>query len=100
MLRLTIKSVKKPTIGGFNSMKGKIMKILLISVIILVGIVVAVVALTYPQLNREMSATQDNLIAGSEIFKTDQGDIEYAVTGEGIPVLFLHGAGGGYDQGL
>lgn len=81
-------------------MKGNIMKILLISVIILVGIVVAVVALTYPQYNREMSAAQGNLIADSEIFKTGQGDIEYAVTGEGIPVLFLHGAGGGYDQGL
>jgi pimeloyl-ACP methyl ester carboxylesterase len=81
-------------------MKGKIMKILLISVIILAGIVVALVALTYPQYNREMSATKDHIIAGSEIFTTDQGDIEYAVTGEGIPVLFLHGAGGGYDQGL
>ena len=81
-------------------MKGKIMKILLISVIILVGIVVVLVALTYPQYNREMSVAQGNLIAGSEIFKTDRGDIEYTETGEGIPVLFLHGAGGGYDQGL
>lgn len=81
-------------------MKSKIMKILLISVIILVGIVVAFVALTYPQYNREMSATQSHLIAGSNIFRTDQGDIEYALTGEGIPVLLLHGAGGGYDQGL
>lgn len=81
-------------------MKGKIMKILLISVIILVGIVVAFLALTYPQYNSEMSAIKDHIMAGSEIFKTDRGDIEYAVTGEGIPVLFLHGAGGGYDQGL
>ena len=76
------------------------MKILLISVIILVGIVVALVALTYPQYNREISAAQSHLIEGSEIFRTDQGDIEYALTGEGIPVLLLHGAGGGYDQGL
>lgn len=81
-------------------MKGKIMKILLVGVIILVGIVVVLVALTYPQYNREMSAAKGHLIAGSEIFKTDQGDIEYALTGEGIPVLFLHGAGGGYDQGF
>jgi pimeloyl-ACP methyl ester carboxylesterase len=84
----------------FNSKKGKIMKILLISVIILVGLVVAVIALTYPRYHREMSSAQGHLIRGSEILKTDQGDIEYAIAGEGIPVLLLHGAGGGYDQGL
>ena len=76
------------------------MKILLVSVIILVGIVVASVALTYPQYNREMSEVKVHLIENSEILKTDKGDIEYALTGEGIPVLLLHGAGGGYDQGF
>ena len=81
-------------------MKGKIIKILLVRVISLVVIDVALVALTYPQYNREMSAAQSRLLAGSDILRTDQGDIEYALTGEGIPVLLLHGAGGGYDQGL
>lgn len=33
-------------------------------------------------------------------FETEYGDIEYTVEGEGKPVLLLHGAGGGYDQGL
>ncbi|NPE31475.1 alpha/beta hydrolase [Methanococcoides sp. SA1] len=36
----------------------------------------------------------------SNILKTEYGDIEYAVQGEGTPVLMIHGAGGGYDQGL
>ncbi|KQC05287.1 MAG: hydrolase [Methanoculleus sp. SDB] len=36
----------------------------------------------------------------STILKTEYGDIEYAIQGEGIPVLMIHGAGGGYDQGL
>jgi len=31
---------------------------------------------------------------------TARGPIEYAVQGHGIPVLAVHGAGGGYDQGL
>ena len=39
-------------------------------------------------------------MAGSDMLKTDHGDIEYSVQGDGTPVLSLHGAGGGYDQGL
>lgn len=47
-----------------------------------------------------MRAARDRLSAGSTILKTDHGDVEYSVTGEGAAVLLLHGAGGGYDQGL
>ncbi len=38
--------------------------------------------------------------AGASILKTPRGDLEYAVQGEGIPILVMHGAGGGYRQGL
>lgn len=58
------------------------------------------VAVTYTRYHREMLAAKARLMAGSEILKTDHGDLEYAVSGEGTPVLSLHGAGGGYDQGL
>jgi pimeloyl-ACP methyl ester carboxylesterase len=34
------------------------------------------------------------------IAETRCGRIEYAMVGEGIPLLLVHGAGGGYDQGL
>jgi pimeloyl-ACP methyl ester carboxylesterase len=76
------------------------MKFLLIIVVILVCIVIAVVCLTYPEYSRVMQQAKERLLAGSEILKTEYGDIEYAVTGEGPAVLLLHGAGGGYDQGL
>lgn len=36
----------------------------------------------------------------STLMVTDIGTIEYAIQGEGNPVLMIHGAGGGYDQGL
>ena len=38
--------------------------------------------------------------AGSSMAQTACGPIEYAVAGTGPPVLAIHGAGGGFDQGL
>ncbi|HSN03827.1 MAG TPA: alpha/beta hydrolase [Nitrospira sp.] len=37
---------------------------------------------------------------GSRIAHTSFGPIEYAVAGDGPPVLVVHGAGGGFDQGM
>jgi pimeloyl-ACP methyl ester carboxylesterase len=37
---------------------------------------------------------------GSAMLSTPLGDVEYAISGVGQPVLIMHGAGGGYDQGL
>lgn len=36
----------------------------------------------------------------SRILDTKYGKMEYAMNGNGIPVLLVHGAGGGFDQGL
>jgi len=41
-----------------------------------------------------------SLEADSQVVSTRLGDIEYAVLGEGKPYLYIHGAPGGYDQGL
>jgi pimeloyl-ACP methyl ester carboxylesterase len=38
--------------------------------------------------------------AGSQIAHTKLGDIEYAIVGEGVPVLSIHGSPGGYDVSL
>lgn len=40
------------------------------------------------------------LEAESQVIATAMGDVEYAVIGEGRPYLYVHGAPGGYDQGL
>lgn len=48
------------------------------------------------ELDRVRRATLDEAV----IVKTAAGPIEYAERGEGIPLLSIHGAGGGFDQGL
>jgi len=76
------------------------MRTLLVISGILIGIAAGFVAWTYPSYDRQMRAAKERLLAGSAILQTADGQIEYSVRGEGIPVLLLHGAGGGYDQGL
>jgi pimeloyl-ACP methyl ester carboxylesterase len=71
------------------------------SALALLGVAAAFfLALTFPPFHREITAAKARLNDGSTVLKTGHGDIEYATEGEGPPVLALHGAGGGYDQGL
>ncbi|WP_226990753.1 hypothetical protein [Methanosarcina acetivorans] len=78
-------------------MKTKILRIVLFIIGILSGIGTVFIAITFPRYHCEMHGAYGCLSTGSKIYKTDYGDIEFAVKGEGQPVLLLHGAGGGYD---
>jgi pimeloyl-ACP methyl ester carboxylesterase len=49
---------------------------------------------------RDISKARSRIAAGSQIAQTACGPIEYAEAGSGPTVLVVHGAGGGYDQGL
>ena len=49
---------------------------------------------------RDIGAARRRVAAGSEVAMTKCGPIEYAERGRGRPVLLVHGAGGGFDQGL
>lgn len=57
-------------------------------------------AFAFNQFRRELKAAKSRLEAGSSIAETAMGPIEYACEGSGEAVLAIHGAGGGYDQGL
>lgn len=57
-------------------------------------------ALTYYRYRRDISAARARISSGSQMVHTPCGSIEYAVAGNGPPILVIHGAGGGFDQGL
>jgi pimeloyl-ACP methyl ester carboxylesterase len=60
----------------------------------------AFMALTYSNYRREIDRAYERISTGSQVAETPCGPIEYAATGEGSPLLCVHGAGGGFDQGL
>ncbi|MBN1889246.1 MAG: alpha/beta hydrolase [Thermoflexales bacterium] len=57
-------------------------------------------ALVYARYRRDTRAAAARLRTGSQIVETSHGQVEYALAGQGPPVLVVHGGGGGYDQGL
>lgn len=59
-----------------------------------------VAAPIYAVYRRDARRAYDRVSTGSQIAETRCGPIEYAVAGEGPAVLVVHGAGGGFDQGI
>lgn len=70
-------------------------------VFILVGLLVAgLFGSIYLSYRHDIRQARERVSTGSQIAQTPCGPIEYAVVGDGRPVLVVHGAGGGFDQGL
>ena len=69
------------------------------SLFVLAGIIAAsgIAAYFY---RADLKQAHARILGGSQIARTSCGPIEYAVAGDGPPVLVVHGAGGGFDQGL
>src|SRR6476469_6919 len=57
-------------------------------------------ALIYRRYRRDLGAARARVSSGSKLVNTPCGLIEYADAGAGTPILVIHGAGGGFDQGL
>lgn len=53
-----------------------------------------------PPYRHDLAAARQRIDTGSQVAETPCGPIEYAIRGEGPPLLVIHGAGGGFDQGL
>ncbi len=70
---------------------------------LLVGMVLVLLLLftaLYVEYRKEISHAYQRVAEGSHMLVTENGEIEYGIDGDGTPVLLIHGAGGGYDQGL
>ena len=64
------------------------------------AVLAGLILFTYLSYRNDMVAEEARVSSGSRVVDTPCGPIEYALIGKGAPVLLVHGAGGGFDQGL
>ncbi|MDO8913138.1 MAG: alpha/beta hydrolase [Phenylobacterium sp.] len=84
----------RPTVRG--SLKGRRTWALtgLATAIVLAGVGV------FAAYRLDIAAAEARVEGRSTVVQSPYGPIEYAVVGQGPPVLAIHGSGGGFDQGL
>jgi 2-hydroxy-6-oxonona-2,4-dienedioate hydrolase len=68
--------------------------------LVLLGAFVVVLGVATVLYQRDIQQARDRVASGSRVIQTPCGPIEYAMAGGGPPVLVVHGAGGGFDQGM
>lgn len=57
-------------------------------------------ALAYTTYRKDIEAAKERIDADKQLIDSAHGPIEFAESGDGPAVLLIHGAGGGFDQGL
>jgi 2-hydroxy-6-oxonona-2,4-dienedioate hydrolase len=50
--------------------------------------------------NTDLAAARERALRGGVTLQTRCGPIEYQEAGQGVPLLMIHGSGGGHDQGM
>ena len=70
-----------------------------LAIVIAVALVAALVD-ARPASRRDLAAAVARAAQGSVIVATRCGPIEVQQAGDGIPLLMIHGSGGGHDQGM
>lgn len=87
----------RPPYHSISRDQGQVMLRCLLVVLV---VLIAISAVVFTAYGRDIRAARDRVAAGGTLLETPCGTLEYAQIGEGAPILLVHGAGGGYDQGL
>jgi len=70
------------------------MALLLLTSVAIIGVS------TFFWYEHDLSRAREAATRGARVAETSAGPLEYATVGDGPPLLSIHGAGGGFDQGL
>lgn len=70
------------------------------ALVMLLFLMVVAGGLVFYRYAQEIAKARAAISEGARIARTAAGPLEYGETGSGTPLLSIHGAGGGYDQGL
>jgi 2-hydroxy-6-oxonona-2,4-dienedioate hydrolase len=66
----------------------------------LTGLALAGAGFTAGAFREARAQAANRLFAQGEVIDSRAGDLEFAVAGNGPPLMMIHGTGGGFDQGL
>ncbi len=69
------------------------------SAVIITSLLIAVLVIGW-HFNRDMKLAAARTAHGSVLAETRCGRVEYQEAGTGLPLLVVHGSGGGHDQGM
>ncbi|WP_082906084.1 alpha/beta hydrolase [Bradyrhizobium centrolobii] len=67
---------------------------------LILAVLVGAGALVYWSYRAEIDNARTRIESGGRVISTALGAVQFAEFGRGMPLLSIHGAGGGYDQGL
>lgn len=68
--------------------------------IVLIAVLIVASADIFESFVHDLRAARARLVGRSKTIETSLGTLEYAAIGEGEPILAVHGAAGGFDQGI
>jgi pimeloyl-ACP methyl ester carboxylesterase len=69
-------------------------------VVVILTLAASSAAFIYVRYRQDLNDARERLGGGGRVVHTRCGPIEYSEAGKGKTVLSIHGAGGGWDQGL
>ena len=70
------------------------------ALVALVFVLFGAASMTAWQFHSDMARARERAALGGVLLQTRCGPIEYQEAGDGIPLLVVHGSGGGHDQGM